>query len=104
MINYIVQYWCTIAARQPFLKSLTNNVAEAVYKFETTNLEEAIEIANKEIEVSGLTKINNICYDISNDEFYRYATWVEILKFDESGELIGEVYFKSPIYWLEDEI
>lgn len=104
MKKYIVQYWSTTSNLQPYLKSLTKNVAKAVDRFETTDLEEAIEIANKEIEVSDLTRIEDVDYDISDNEFYKYATWVEILEFDEEEELVGEVDFKSPTYWLEDEM
>lgn len=102
MKKYIVQYWSTTSGLQPSLKSLTKNVAKAVDKFETTDLEEAIKVANKEIEVSDLTRIDDVDYDISDNEFYNYATWVEILEFDE-GELIGEVDFKSPTCWLRDD-
>lgn len=104
MKKYIVQYWPTTSDLQPSLRSLTKNFAKAVDKFETTDLEEAIKIANKEIEVSDLARIDDVEYDISDNEFNKYATWVEILEFDEEEELIGEVNFKSPTYWLEDEM
>lgn len=104
MKKYIVQYLYTTANLQPYLRSLTKNVAKAVYQFETTDLEEAIKIVNKEIEVSDLPRIEDVDYDISDKEFNNYGTWIEILEFDDEGELIGKVDFKSPTYWLENEI
>ena len=102
MKKYIVQYWPTSTGAQPVLTSLTTK--KYVYQFETSDREEAIKVAKKETEVSDLDKIEELAYDPSDKEFNQNATWVEILETDEDGELIGEIEFDSPIYWIEKRL
>ena len=102
MKKYIVQYSPTAGA-QPLLQSLTKK-AHFIYEFETTDLEEALKVAKKEIEVSDLTTIEELPYSPTDEEFYKNTTRIEILETDEDGEeLIGWVEFDSPTYWLEEK-
>ena len=86
---------------QPPLQSLTKKTPECIYEFETTDLEEALEVAKKEVEVSGLTTVKELPYSPTDEEFYKNTIRIEILETDEEGEeLIGWVEFDSPTYWL----
>ena len=100
MKKYIVMY-SPIPGAQPPLQSLTKKAPEFVYKFETTDLEDALEVAKKEVDVSDLTKIEELPYSPTDEEFYKNTIRIEILETDEEGEeLIGWVEFDSPTYWL----
>ena len=102
MKKYIVQYSQTAGA-QPSLQSLTKKAPHFIYEFETTDLEEALKVAKKEVEVSDLTKIEESPYFPTEEEFYKNATWVEILEIGEDGEFIGMIEFDSPTYWLGEK-
>ena len=102
MKKYIVMYAPTPGA-QPPLQSLTKKAPEFVYEFRTTDLEKATRVAKKEVEVSDLTKIEESPYFPTEEEFYKNATWVEILETDEDGEFIGMIEFDSPTYWLGEK-
>ena len=100
MKKYIVLYSPTAGA-QLWLMSLTNKASDPIYQFETTDREEAMEVAKKEVEVSGHTKIEELSYSPTDDEFYKKASKVEILEIDEDGDLVDCVEFDSPTYWTE---
>ena len=104
MKKYIVQYWPTTTSAQPPLMSRTDKTPDYVYQFETEDLEEAKKVAKRETEVSDLMKIEELAYDPTDKEFNENATWVEILETDEDGELIGEIEFDSPTYWIENRL
>ena len=100
MKKYIVLYSPTSGA-QLWLMSLTKKASDPIYQFETTDRDEAMEVAKKEVEVSGHTKIEELSYSPTDDEFYKKASKVEILEIDEDGDLVGSVEFDSPTYWTE---
>ena len=102
MKKYLVTYAPTPGA-QPPLQSLTKKAPEFVYEFRTTDLEKATRVAKKEVEVSDLTKIEESPYFPTEEEFYKNATWVEILEIGEDGEFIGMIEFDSPTYWLGEK-
>lgn len=95
--KYIVHYSPT--GEQP-LQSLSKNAPELVYEFETTELEEAMKVAKKEVEVSDLVKIEGLPYSWLEALFYKNVTRIEITERDEDGEFIGRVEFDSPTYFL----
>lgn len=101
MKKYIVQYSPTAGA-QPSLQSLTKK-AHFIYEFETTDLEEALKVAKKEVEVSDLTTIEELPYSPTDEEFQKNAVKIEILETDEDEEIIDWVDFDSPTYWLEEK-
>ena len=101
MKKYIVQYSPTAGA-QPSLQSLTKK-AHFIYELETTDLEEALEVAKKEVEVSDLTTIEELPYSPTDEEFQKNAVKIEILEIDEDEENIDWVEFDSPTYWLEEK-
>lgn len=100
MKKYIVLYSPTAGA-QLWLMSLTKKASDPIYQFETTDRDEAMEIAKKEVEVSDHTKIEDLSYSPTDDEFYKKASKVEILEIDEDGDLVDCVEFDSPTYWTE---
>ena len=100
MKKYIVLYSPTAGA-QLWLMSLTKKASDPIYQFETTDRDEAMEIAKKEVKVSDHTKIEELSYSPTDDEFYKKASKVEILEIDEDGDLVGSVEFDSPTYWTE---
>ena len=102
MKKYIVMYAPTSGA-QPPLQSLTKKTPEYVYEFETTDLEEALEVAKKEVGISDLTTVKELTYSPTDEEFYKTTTRIEILETDDDGELIGWVEFDSPTYWLGEK-
>ena len=102
MKKYLVTYAPTPGA-QPPLQSLTKKAPEFVYEFEATGLEEALEVAKKEVEVSDLTKIEESPYFPTEEEFYKNTTRIEILETDEDGEFIGMIEFDSPTYCLGEK-
>ena len=100
MKKYIVLYSPTAGA-QLWLMSLSKKASDPIYQFETTDRDEAMEVAKKEVEVSGHTKIEELSYSPTDAEFYKKASKVEILEIDEDGDLVGGVEFDSPTYWTE---
>lgn len=100
MKKYIVLYSPTAGA-QLWLMSLTKKASDPIYQFETTDRDEAMEIAKKEVKVSDHTKIEELSYSPTDDEFYKKASKVEILEIDEDGDLVGSVELDSPTYWTE---
>ena len=102
MKKYIVQYSQTAGA-QPSLQSLTKKALHFIYEFETTDLEEALEVAKKEVEVSDLTTIEELPYSPTDEEFQKNTVRLEILEIDEDEENIDWVDFDSPTYWLEEK-
>ena len=96
--KYIVQYSPT--GEQQSLQSLSKNATELVYEFETTELEEAMKVAKKEVEVSDLVKIEGLPYSWFESLFYNNVARIEITERDEDGEFIGRVEFDSPTYFL----
>lgn len=102
MKKYIVQYSQTAGA-QPSLQSLTKKAPHFIYEFETTDLEEALEVAKKEVEVSDLTTIEELPYSPTDEEFQKNTVRLEILEIDEDEENIDWVEFDSPTYWLEEK-
>ena len=100
MKKYIVLYSPTAGA-QLWLMSLTKKASDPIYQFETTDRDEAMEIAKKEVEISDHTKIEDLSYLPTDDEFYKKASKVEILEIDEDGDLVDCVEFDSPTYWTE---
>lgn len=100
MKKYIVLYSPTAGA-QLWLMSLTNKASDPIYQFETTDINEALEVAKKEVEVSDHTKIEELQYSPTDDEFYKNSSKIEILEMDEDGELADCVEFDSPTYWVE---
>ena len=100
MKKYIVLYSPTAGA-QLWLMSLTKKASDTIYQFETTDRDEAMEIAKKEVKVSDHTKIEELSYSPTDDEFYKKASKVEILEIDEDGDLVDCVEFDSPTYWTE---
>ena len=99
--KYIVQYSPTAGA-QLWLTSLSKKASDPIYQFETTDIDEAMEVAKKEVEVSDHTKIEELSYSPTDDEFYKNASKLEIIEMDEDGEPVGCVDFDSPAYWLEN--
>ena len=100
MKKYIVLYSPTAGAQLWFM-SLTKKASDPIYQFETTDRDEAMEVAKKEVDVSGHTKIEELSYSPTDDEFYKKASKVEILEIDEDGDLVDCVEFDSPTYWTE---
>ena len=100
MKKYIVLYSPTAGA-QLWLMSLTKKASDTIYQFETTDRDEAMEVAKKEVDVSFHTKIEELSYSPTDDEFYKKASKVEILEIDEDGDLVDCVEFDSPTYWTE---
>ena len=98
--KYIVQYSPTPTSFQQPLMSRTDKISDCVYQFETTELEEAMKVAKKEVEVSDLVKIEGLPYSWFESLFYNNVTRIEIIERDEDGEFIGMVEFDSPTYFL----
>ena len=70
MKKFIVMYSPTPGA-QPSLQSLSKKAPEFVYEFETTDLQKALEVAKKEVEVSDLTTVKELPYSPTDEEFYK---------------------------------
>ena len=101
MKKFFVQYAPTTTDVQPFLKTLTKG-NHMIYQYETTDLQDALNVARKEIEVSDLTNIKEIEYSLTDKEYNQNVSWIEILETDDSGnEIIGWVDFDSPRFLVE---
>ena len=100
MKKYIVQYSPTAGA-QLWLMSLTKKASDPIYQFETTDIDEALEVFKKEVELSVHKKIEELPYSPNDDEFYKNASKLEFLEMDEDGDLADVVDFDSPTYWVE---
>lgn len=102
MKKYTVQWAMTERNTQPMLFTLSEDGKKPVFKFETTDLEEAKELANKEILWAELEKISDLNFDPTDEELRKYGTRVEILAEDTEDEDSAEpVDFDSPLFWFE---
>ena len=87
---------------QPMLFTLSDDGKKPVFKFETTDLEEANEFANNEILLAELEKISDLNFDPTDEELRKYGTYVEIIAEDtEDEDSAGPVDFDSPFFWFE---
>ena len=103
MKKYFVQYTQTEAGLQPYLRSLSKG-SHWIYQYETTDLQEALKVARKEIETTDLTKIEDLEYDLTDREYNLNVSRIDVLQADtdEDGEeIIDWVDFDSPGFWVE---
>lgn len=103
MKKYLVQYTQTEAGLQPYLRSLSK-APRWIYQYKTADLQEALKVARKEIEATDLTKIEDLEYDLTDREYNRNVSRIDVLQVDtdEDGEeIIDWVDFDSPEFWVE---
>ena len=102
MKKFTVQWAMTERNTQPMLFTLSDDGKKPVFKFETTDLEEANEFANNEILWAELEKISDLNFDPTDEELRKYGTHVEIIAEDTEDEDAAElVDFDSPLFWFE---
>lgn len=106
MKNFIVKYFETVSYSHP-LESIKENPAHCVYEKDFEKLEDALAFAEQEEKACTLTKVSDLEFSPTEDEYTRNVTFVDVLKvnYDEDGEFEDTdiVDRKNVIeFWIED--